>query len=178
MIPKCAESLFRADDICDFVLDRRHAVLTSEIVCDVRTSFVQRRFPSIGPTLTPEARVMGLHRRSIRLRIFVLILIPLLSLIGLYVFVASITVGDAVNEARASSLKNDTGVPVGTFEAQVDAERRVAMIYLAAPAPQFLAALDAQEAKTDQARSGMRTALTSSATMGSASDPEKQAIAA
>jgi signal transduction histidine kinase len=121
---------------------------------------------------------MGLHRRSIRLRIFVLILIPLLSLIGLYVFAASITVGDAVDRARATALKNDTGLPTGTFEGQADAERRVAVIYLAAPNAQSLAALDAQEAKTDQALAAMRAALRSSATMSNASDNEKQAIAA
>jgi signal transduction histidine kinase len=121
---------------------------------------------------------MGLHRRSIRLRIFVLILIPLLSLIGLYVFAASITIGDAVNRAKATSLKNDTGLPAGTFQGLVVAERRVAVIYLAAPNQQFLAALDAQEAKTDQAMSAMRTALTSSATMSNASDAEKRSIAA
>jgi signal transduction histidine kinase len=121
---------------------------------------------------------MGLRRQSIRLRIFLLVLIPLLSLLGLYVFVASITIGDAVSEARASALKNDTGQPVGNFEGQLDAERRIAMIYLAAPVPQFLAQLDAQEAKTDQARTAMRAAVTSGATTDSASAAEKQAIAA
>src|SRR5260370_1398193 len=107
---------------------------------------------------------MGLRRRSIRVRIFFLVLIPLLSLLGLYIFVASITIGDALSEAHARALKNDTGTPVGNFEGQIDSERRVAMIYLAAPIPQFLAQLDAQETKTDQARSAMATAVTSSAT--------------
>lgn len=121
---------------------------------------------------------MGLRRRSIRLRIFFLILIPLLSLIGLYIFVASITVNDAVNEARASSLKNDTGLPIGLFERQIYSELRTAMIYLAAPTPQRLAQLDAQEARTDHLRSSMRTAVSSHATMDIASAQEKQAIAA
>ncbi len=120
---------------------------------------------------------MGLRRRSIRLRIGCLILIPLLSLIALYVFVASITIGDAIGEARATALKNDTGLPIGNYEAQIDAERRVAMIYLAAPTTQALAQLDAQEAKTDQVRSSMRAAVTSDATMANASGAEKRAIA-
>src|SRR5260370_36858398 len=119
---------------------------------------------------------MGLRRRSIRLRIFFLVLIPLLSLLGLYIFVASITIGDALSEAPARALKNDTGTPVGNFEGQIDSERRVAMIYLAAPIPQFLAQLDAQETKTDQARSAMATAVTSSATQNYATAPEKVAI--
>jgi len=120
---------------------------------------------------------MGLRRLSIRLRIFFLILIPLLSLIGLYVFVASITVGDAVSESQATSLKDDTGLPVGRYESQLYAERRIALIYLAAPAPQMQAQLDAQEAKTDQTRSRMRSAVTSDATMDLASAQEKRAIA-
>ncbi|MGE5288778.1 MAG: nitrate- and nitrite sensing domain-containing protein [Micromonosporaceae bacterium] len=119
---------------------------------------------------------MGLHRRSIRLRIFVLILIPLLSLIGLYVFVASITAGNAVDELRVTTLKNDTGEPVGVFEGQVEAERRAAVIYLAAPVSQFLTQLDAQEAKTDQARSAMRAAVTSDATVKNASASELRDI--
>ncbi len=119
---------------------------------------------------------MGLRRRSIRLRIFLLILIPLLSLIGLYIFVASITVGDAVTEQQATQLKNDTGLPVGSYEGQIEAERRLAVIYLAAPVQQSLAAFEAQAARTDQARAAMRVALTSSGTMSDASSPEKRAI--
>jgi signal transduction histidine kinase len=119
---------------------------------------------------------MGLRQRSIRLRIFLLVLIPLLSLLGLYIFVASITVGQAISEAHSRALKNDTGPPVGNFEAQIDSERRVAMIYLAAPAPQFLAQLDSQEAKTDQARSAMAAAVNSNTTMSDASTAEKRAM--
>lgn len=120
---------------------------------------------------------MGLSRRSIRLRIFFLILVPLLSLIGLYIFVASITVNDAVNEARVSSLKNDTGLPISRYESQLYSEMRNAMIYLGAPTPQRLAQLDAQEARTDHVQSSMRAAVTSQATMDIASADEKQAIA-
>jgi signal transduction histidine kinase len=119
---------------------------------------------------------MGLRRRSIRLRIFLLILIPLLSLIGLYIFVASITVGDAVTEQQATQLKNDTGLPVGSYETQIEVERRLAITYLAAPVQASLAAFDAQAARTEQARSAMRAALMSKSTMGDASTPEKQAI--
>jgi signal transduction histidine kinase len=121
---------------------------------------------------------MGLHRRSIRLRIFLLVLIPLLSLLGLYIFAASITIGQALGESHSRSLKTDTGEPVGNFEAQAYAERRLAMIYAAAPAPQFLTQLDTQEAKTDQTRSAMTAALNSNTTQRDATVPEKAAIAA
>ncbi len=119
---------------------------------------------------------MGLRRRSLRLRIFLLVLIPLLSLLGLYIFVASITVGQALSEAHTRAADRDTGTPIGNFETQLYAERRIAMIYVAAPAPQFLTQLDAQEAKTDRARSAMAAAVTSGATQSNASGPEKTAI--
>ncbi|HEY7013635.1 MAG TPA: nitrate- and nitrite sensing domain-containing protein [Streptosporangiaceae bacterium] len=120
---------------------------------------------------------MGLRRRSIRLRIILLVAIPILSLIGLYAFAATITASDAINLARAKALKADTGTPTGNLESQVDAERLLAVIYLAAPAPQNLAALKAQEQKTDKADTAFRAAMTSSATLGNAGAAEKQAIA-
>ncbi len=121
---------------------------------------------------------MGLHRRSIRLRIFLLVLIPILSLVGLYAFVVSITARDAINLARSKTVKNTIGLPTGQLEAQIDAERLIAAVYLASPNPLTLAALHAQELKTGRAVSGFRTAVGASATMGNASAPEKQAFAA
>jgi signal transduction histidine kinase len=121
---------------------------------------------------------MGLRRRSIRLRIILLVAIPILSLIGLYAFAATITASDAINLARAKALKADTGTPTGNLESAIDAERLLAVIYLAAPAPQNLAALKAQEQKTDKADTAFRAAMTSSATLGDAGPAEKQAIAA
>jgi signal transduction histidine kinase len=120
---------------------------------------------------------MGLRRRSIRLRIILLVAIPILSLIGLYAFAATITASDAINLARAKALKADTGTPTGNLESAIDAERLLAVIYLAAPAPQNLAALKAQEQKTDKADTAFRAAMTSSATLGDAGPAEKQAIA-
>jgi len=120
---------------------------------------------------------MGLHRRSIRLRIFLLVLIPILSLIGLYAFAVSITASDAINLARSKTVKNTIGLPTGQLEAQVDAERIIAVVYLASPNPLTLAALHAQEPKTGTALSAFSRAVGSPATMGSASTPEKQAFA-
>jgi signal transduction histidine kinase len=121
---------------------------------------------------------MGLRRRSIRVRIFLLILIPLLSLIGLYVFAASTTAGDAISEARAMSLKNQTGQPTGNLIAHLDTERRLAVTYLAAPSPQVQAQLTAAQAQTDQAVSAFHAAMTSSATRADASAATRQAITA
>ena len=118
---------------------------------------------------------MGLRHRSIRLRIFLLVAIPILSLVGLYVFAATITASDALNLARSRTLKDTIGTPVGNLEAQIDLERMQAVVYLAAPVPSNLAALHAQEAKTEQSQKAFTDAVNSAAS--SAGPAEKQAIA-
>ena len=114
--------------------------------------------------------------RSVRKRILLLALVPLLSLFGLYVFATSITARNAINLARADTLKNATGQPTGTFEGQLQAERLLAMLYLAAPTPQNQAKLAAIEQVTRHEAAALRSALMSGATMNSASAPQARAI--
>ena len=57
--------------------------------------------------------------RSVRKRILLLALIPLLSLFGLYVFTTSITARNVINLARANPLKNATGQPTGNFDPRI-----------------------------------------------------------
>jgi signal transduction histidine kinase len=118
---------------------------------------------------------MGLRRRSIRLRIVLLVAIPILSLIGVYAFAATITATDAINLARSRTLKDTIGTPTGNLEAQIDVERLLAVAYLAAPVPSNLAALRAQEAKTEVTQAAFGHAA--AATMGDAAPAERQAIA-
>jgi signal transduction histidine kinase len=115
--------------------------------------------------------------RSVRTRIFLLVLVPVLSLVGLYAFATSITATDAINLARSSTAKNATGEPTGAFVAQLDTERLLAIIYLSDPTGANLAKLQLQEAKTSQVSAALRAALTSPATMKNASAAEKRAIA-
>ena len=82
---------------------------------------------------------MGLRRWSISLRIFLLVAIPILSLIGLYVFAASSAAGNAINLSRARTVKNVVGLPVATLEQQLDTESLFAVIYLANPSALNLA---------------------------------------
>jgi signal transduction histidine kinase len=119
---------------------------------------------------------MGFRLRSIRQRIFLLILVPVLSLIGLYIFATSLTAGNAINLARANTLRNATGEPAGIFLSALDTERPLAMVYLSSPTGANLAVLEAQESKTNGAIATARSALTSSATQGNASAGEKAAI--
>ena len=86
--------------------------------------------------------------RSVRTRILLLVLIPVLSLFGLYLFITGITGKNALNLARARALKSTTSEPVNNFLAQLDTERVFALTYLSAPASRNLAKLRAQEAAT------------------------------
>jgi hypothetical protein len=115
--------------------------------------------------------------RSIRSRVLVLIMLPLLSLIGLYAFATSITAGDAITLARALSIRNTVDDPAGLYTEQLQTERLLATMYIAAPTAQNLAMLAAQEAKTDQFLSETRAAARSASTAENASPQVKDALA-
>ncbi len=114
--------------------------------------------------------------RSVRKRILLLALVPLLSLFGLYVFTTSVTARNAINLARADTLKNATGQPTGTFEGEIQAERLLAVLYLAAPTPENQAKLAAVEQQTGREAAALRGTLMSGATMNNASAPQARAI--
>ncbi len=98
---------------------------------------------------------MGLRHRSIRLRVGVLIIVPVLCLIGLYAFAVSITLGNALNESHAKSLRDALLVPLGNFQQKLDNEQRLAVLSLATPGSVDLAS------KLSQAENETRLALDS-----------------
>jgi signal transduction histidine kinase len=120
---------------------------------------------------------MGLRLRSIRQRIFLLTVVPVLSLIALYVFATFIIARGAVNLSQASTIKSATGQPTGAFLTQLDAERPLAMVSLSSPTAASLAVLQVQQNKTNATAAALRTALNSASTMNNATAPEKRAIA-
>ena len=119
---------------------------------------------------------MRWRMRSVRTRILLLALVPLLSLFGLYVFTTSVTARNAINLARADTLKNATGQPTGTFEGELQAERLLAVLYLAAPTPENQAKLAAVAQQTGREAAALRGTLMSGATMNNASAPQARAI--
>jgi Nitrate and nitrite sensing len=120
---------------------------------------------------------MSWHIRSVRARILVLVLVPVLSLFGLYLFTTGIAGKDALNLARARALKTATSEPVSNFLGQLDTERVFSAIYLSAPSPGNLAKLRAQEAATEHVTAALRAALTSGSTLGNAPPAVRQASA-
>ena len=121
---------------------------------------------------------MGLRHRSIRLRVGLLIALPVLCLLALYGFVAGITLGSAVTQQHARSLKNDLADPVAAFQTQLATERHFALLSLANPTnTQVASALGLQESKTQQVLAALNSALTAPAVTSYASASEKAAIA-
>jgi signal transduction histidine kinase len=118
---------------------------------------------------------MRLRSLSIRLRILLLVAIPILSLIGVYAFAATTTASDAINLSRSRTLKDTIGTPTGNYEAQIDTERLLAVAYLAAPVPSNLATLRAQETKTEATENAFKKAVGN--VIGNASPGVKQATA-
>jgi signal transduction histidine kinase len=118
---------------------------------------------------------MRLRSLSIRLRILLLVAIPILSLIGVYAFAATTTASNAINLSRSRTLKDTIGTPTGNYEAQVDTERLLAVAYLAAPVSSNLATLRAQETKTEATENAFKKAVDN--VIGNASPGVKQAIA-
>jgi anti-sigma regulatory factor (Ser/Thr protein kinase) len=113
--------------------------------------------------------------RSVRARILLLVLIPVLSLVGLYLLTTGITGKSALNLARAQALKTATREPVSNFLGQLDTERVFALTYLSAPTPRKLATLRAQESATGHATVALRAALTSGSTLSNAPPAVRQA---
>ena len=125
----------------------------------------------------PGGWLMSWHIRSVRARILLLVLVPVLSLFGLYLFTTGIAGKDALNLARARALKTATSEPVSNFLGQLDTERVFSAIYLSAPSPGNLAKLHAQEAATGHVTAALRAALTSGSTLSNAPPAVRQASA-
>ena len=119
---------------------------------------------------------MGSRGRSIRLRIYFLVAIPLVTMMGMLAYLVVATVNNAVNMDRAPGLISGTAVPAATFVSLLQDERRAAVVYLARPTAANDQTYDAAIAATDRGEQAFRQAMSSSATVGSEGGTEAQEI--
>jgi signal transduction histidine kinase len=119
---------------------------------------------------------MGSRSRSIRLRIYFLVAIPLIAMVGLLAYVTGTLVNNAVNLDRAPDLINATSVPTAQFVNFLQAERTAAVVYLFQPTAANLAAYNTATADTDSREKAFEAAMTSPATASSETPSEAQAI--
>ncbi len=92
-----------------------------------------------------------LRRRSVRLRIVVLVLVPVIALIGLYGVVLSLTLGTLLSLRQGARVGAEVTTPVSRVQVAVGTERLLALEYLADPTHARLVSFLGQEPKTDVA---------------------------
>jgi len=90
--------------------------------------------------------------RSIRRRIAFLLVIPLVSLIGLWGFSASLTLGAALNKFKVATVYNKLGAPGSYLDMQLQAERALSALVVGSQGHAGLSQLTKQRALTNTAR--------------------------
>src|SRR5580700_8699053 len=120
---------------------------------------------------------MGSRGRSIRLRIYVLVAIPLITMLGLFGYVAYTSVTNWLNLDRAPSLIQATSEPLTNFVNVLQAERRAAMVYLSHPDAANLNSYQSAITATKNGAQLLSVAVNSSGTKNSSTPEETTAIA-
>ncbi|MGH3269513.1 MAG: nitrate- and nitrite sensing domain-containing protein, partial [Trebonia sp.] len=119
---------------------------------------------------------MGSRGRSIRLRIYFLVAIPLITMLGLFGYVAYTSVSSWLNQDRAPSLIKATSEPLTNFVNLLQAERRAAVVYLSHPDATNLNAYQGAVMVTKNGAIQLAAALDSPGTRSSTTPPETAAI--
>jgi nitrate/nitrite sensing protein/histidine kinase/DNA gyrase B/HSP90-like ATPase len=106
-----------------------------------------------------------MRRRSIRLRIVVLVLVPALALLGLFAEVLGLTLSHLLTLRQEAAIRQLVVPRVTNVQTQLSEERTQALDYLARPSSGALGQLEAQEKRTDASierfRAAVQTALRS-----------------
>lgn len=93
-----------------------------------------------------------IHKRpSVRLRVGLLVLVPLMFLAGLAGYNITKSASSALTLIRSKTMLTDLGPPVASLQEALAAERTQAIVYFAQPLPGVLAALQRREAVADRA---------------------------
>jgi signal transduction histidine kinase len=119
---------------------------------------------------------MGSRGRSIRLRIYFLVAIPLITMLGLFGYVAYTSVSSWLNQDRAPSLIKATSEPLTNFVNLLQAERRAAVVYLSHPDATNLNAYQSAVMVTKNGAIQLAVALDSPGTRSSTTPAETAAI--
>ena len=120
---------------------------------------------------------MRLRHTSIRVRVFLLVLVPLVATIGIYGYAVVGQFGTAVGLANAGKVSGATIDPISTAAQALVAERDAAVLYLVIPSRQDMAGLQKQEAVTDAAARGVKGVSRSGPVVANATSLEKSAAA-
>jgi len=120
---------------------------------------------------------LRLRHPSIRVRVFLLVLVPLAATIGIYGYAAVGQYSTAVGLANAGKVSGATIDPISKAAQALAAERDAAVYYLVIPSDQARAALQKQEAVTDKAARNVTGISHSGPVVANATALEKRAAA-
>jgi signal transduction histidine kinase len=121
---------------------------------------------------------MRLRHTSIRLRMFLLVSVPLLALIGVYAYAVAGQWGTAVGLANAGKVTGTTITPLTNVNIALNDERTGSIDYLLTRSSPAMSAYRQDEAATDSQFRVMETVTRSGPVMANATDLEKAASAA
>ena len=119
---------------------------------------------------------MGSRGRSIRLRIYFLVAIPLITMLGLFGYVAYTSVTNWLNLDRAPSLIQATSIPITNFTDLLQAERRAAIVYESQPSGANLAAYQKTITASKNGLASFEAVVNSPATTHNATASETAAL--
>ncbi|TDD63650.1 HAMP domain-containing protein [Actinomadura darangshiensis] len=117
------------------------------------------------------------RRRPIRLRITALLLVPLVSLIGLWAFAANITLGDAFDKYDFSTTYEKMGLPGLYLVNQLQAERSLSVVALSTKDPGDKKKLAGQRARVSGVEKAFRGTALSPEAQDAAQQETKQRLA-
>ena len=120
---------------------------------------------------------MGSGKRSIRFKIFSLLLLPLLSLSALWGFVLNLTIGDGVSLLQAATIYQSIGVTTTDLGLQIQAERSLSAAVLSVRSGNQ-DRLATQRQSTDRSLAKFRDAQADESVHNSLSDLLKASVTA
>ncbi len=97
-----------------------------------------------------------LRPRTVRAKIVSLLMVPVVSLLALWAFATVTTAQDVAAQQQLRRVDEDVRVPVATTVAELQAERRAAVRFLAAPDDDRADTLEQQAGRTDRAADRLR----------------------
>ncbi len=120
---------------------------------------------------------MSLRRRSVLLRVALLVLVPLILLVGSFAYTVTTSLNSALTLIRSKVVMDNLRLPVATLQQALSQERAQVILYYIRPTPAARAALQGRQAVTDRAVRSFMTAADSVAVRQSVSAGGKKAIA-
>jgi signal transduction histidine kinase len=115
-------------------------------------------------------------KRSVRVKVFLLLLVPLVSVIALWAFAAGVTVNDARRQVRTNAILNNLVLPFAAVQSQLTPESLLSVVAMGTRLTGDRQALAAQRARTDGALGQLRAKLGSDKVRGATSAAVRQEL--